>query len=176
MRNSKAAYGIIKHQFDMGSAYLLRMNRSWNNQYNFISGHMEPEDRNDYKNTIIREIEEELPPLKNKEQFVVRPISEKPFKDDAYSLSAQVETTYVFYIFQIFLLMPFNDISFLWEGEQSLNRWFTEKELKKGKGKKGEAITRFPVPQIIEFIPGGLDSLQDSFIPQDPSRKVNAIR
>ena len=163
MRVSKAAYGIIKHGFGNEDLYLLQINPAWNNQFNFISGHIEPEDENDFHKTMIRETEEELPPLKHKEHFLVRLISDDLFQAVAYSQSARVQTEYTFSVFLINFLVSQKKISFLWENEVSPNRWFTEDELRRGRGKRGERITRFPVPQIIDFIPGRLENLPDSF-------------
>ena len=163
MRKSIAAYGIIKHKFDGKEFYLLQLNTGWNNRYNFISGHMEPCDHNVFLKTMIRETEEELPPIRYSREFSVEPISDKPFKEASYSLSADTMTDYTFHLFHIRFLVPERTIAFLWEHHDSLNKWFTEDELCSGNGQNGEEITRFPVPQIMAFIPGGLKSLPDSF-------------
>jgi hypothetical protein len=176
MRISRGAYGIIKHRFKNADSYLLQINPGWENQFNFISGHIEPEDKNDYKNTMIREIEEELNPIKYKKQFDVKAISNKPFHEVAYSLSAGEKTRYTFSIFHVIFLVPIREISFLWENNSPVNCWFTEEELRQGIGKRGEKITRFPVPQIIDFIPGGLKNLADSFISTNSLEEEYAIR
>jgi len=163
MRKSIAAYGIIKHKFDGKEFYLLQLNTSWNNRYNFISGHMDPCDDNDFSKTMIRETEEELPPIQYSRDFEVAPVSDQPFKDTSYSLSAATMTDYTFYMFHIRFLVPATHVAFLWENNDTLNKWFTEDELRSGNGKSGERITHFPVPQIMKFIPGGLKSLPDSF-------------
>lgn len=107
-----------------------------------------------------------LPPLKHKKEFIAKSVSENPLKKTGFSLSAKEETGYIFHIFQIFFLVPFDSISFLWENDELINRWFSEIELRTGTGKLGEAITRFPVPEIIDFLSGGLGKLPDSF-PKD---------
>jgi hypothetical protein len=141
--NSRAAYGIIKHSFKKVDSYILQINPGWKNQYNFISGHIEPEDGNDYKKTMIREIEEELNPIKYKKEFEVKSISENPFLDEAYSLSAGEKTEYTFFIIQVLFLVPIQEISFLWKNDSSVNHWFTEEELRQGTGKRGEKIVSF---------------------------------
>ena len=163
MRSSEGAYGIIKHQFKTGPAYLLQKNLKWNSVYNFISGHMAPVDNQDFMNTMIREIEEELSPIKYNKQFDVNYITKRTFEDIAFSERTHEETSYVFYIFQIIFRTPYNELSFLWQDNRSLNRWFTEKELLDGKGLNKEKITTFPVLQIIRFLPNGLKGLPDSF-------------
>jgi hypothetical protein len=176
LRISKASYGIIKHKFEKEDLYLLRMNTGWGSLFNFISGHIETKDEGDYQKTMIREVEEELYPIKYQKHFFVRLICEEPFQEVSYSLNAKIDTKYTFYIFQIFFFVPIPEISFLWVNEESPNRWFTEVELKMGENRNNEQISSFPVPQIIKFIPGGLISLQDSFIKLEQSRRENAIR
>ena len=163
MRQSKASYAIIKHYFGGKEFYLLQLNKQWNNQYNFISGHIEGIDNDNYKNTIIREVEEELPPLMHQNDFTVRPIIDQPFQKQSFSLSAKQITCYTFYLFHVRFLKPCHDFVFLWEQDNSLNKWFTENELITGISKDGSRITRFPVPDLITFIPGGLAGLPDSF-------------
>ncbi len=163
MRQSQAAYAIIKHQFPDTVRYLLQLNIAWNNRFNFISGHMESVDGNNFKKTMIREIEEELTPIKYEKEFEVQPISDKQFRDTAHSLSVNEITDYTFYLFHISFLLPVHKLYFLWNKDNSINKWFTENELIEGKGKHGESITRFPVPQIIKSIPEGLTALPDSF-------------
>jgi len=164
MRTSNAAYAMIKHRFDQTDKYLLQINKGWNNQYNFISGHIEPEDDNNYQNTIIREVEEELPPIKYKKEFLVSSLIKKPLKTQAYSISAKKETKYTFYFFHITFLVNFDNLNFLWAPQNNDNQWFTEAELISGYGIKNEKITNFPVPQIIQFLPGGLKKIPESFI------------
>jgi len=163
MRISKAAYGIIKHRFYSEDLYLLQRNAAWGQRFNFISGHQEMEDHGDFATTMVREVQEELSPLKYEREFILRTISEKPFESTASSMSAKVETKYIFFVFQIFFLVTPLRIAMLWESHGSPNRWFSEEELRNGLGRDGEQITPFPVSQIIEFIPGGLTGLPDSF-------------
>lgn len=177
MRTSQAAYGIIKHRFVDTDKYLLRINRGWNNQFNFISGHIEPEDQNDFLKTVIRETEEELAPILFQKEFVVSTVSEKPFQRTAFSLSAQTMTRYTFYLFQILFIAPVEAVAFLWQAPNSPNRWFTKTEMLNGAAKSGERISRFPIPQMDAFIPGGLASLGDSFIEpvNEPRERVYEV-
>jgi len=162
-RVSNAAYGMIKHRFNGQDEYLLQLNPGWNHRFNFISGHIEPADQNDYQNTIIREVEEELFPIRYRKEFTIEPITAEPFRESARSLSAGVETDYTFFLFMIFFCAPPDRLSFLWQGAQSVNHWFTEDELRRGSGRNGERITRFPVPALIRFLPDGFKGLPDSF-------------
>lgn len=163
MRTSRAAYGIIKHRFDSGDLYLLQRNAGWGQRFNFVSGHLEKDDEGDFAVTMIREVEEELPPLKHEREFMLRALSKEPFEAIAFSLSAGVETIYTFRVFQILFLVTPLRISLLWEAQDSPNCWFSEQELRDGVGRRGEQITPFPVSHIIDFIPGGLAGLPDSF-------------
>jgi hypothetical protein len=174
MRRSIASYGIIKHSFGDTDKYLLQYNTGWK-AYNFISGHVEAEDQGDFEKTIIRELEEELPPIRYNKDFTVSPISDEPFQDRAYSLKARAETEYTFYLFFVKFLLPFDQLSFLWENRGGLNKWFSPNELKSGElkadglksGKETDidraVISPFPIPQIMDWIPGGLNSLPESF-------------
>lgn len=160
-RHSHASYAIIKARFSSADRYLMQFNKHWKT-FNFISGHYEEDlDQGDFKKTIIREIEEELPTLKHGVDFEVRSILDFPLEEVSFSERFRQWTAYKFMVYQMFFLKPLTTYQYLWQ-ESLTNRWFTLEEIEQGMSNDGEKIAYFPVKLIISEIPGGLESLSYS--------------
>lgn len=77
LRQSHLALVIIKLRLIGEDFFLFQWHRKWND-WSLVGGHVEPNEENDWNLTAVREVEEELYPLKVDEDFIVCPLSEDP--------------------------------------------------------------------------------------------------
>lgn len=97
-RVSRAAFGLIRRDAAGAPEYLLRFNTR-HDRFNFVGGHMEPEDGDSPAQTLIRELREELalPP----ESYSAAPILPGALHHTAFSPAHQAHTYYVHHFFAI---------------------------------------------------------------------------
>lgn len=108
MRVSEAALALITRVSAQGETeYLTQWNEKWQ-AYSLIGGHRE--ERESFRECCIREIEEELE-LKREVDFILAdsPIS-PPLHFTGFSRSAQLDTLFVFELFEVSLLRPIGRI------------------------------------------------------------------
>jgi len=152
-RISQASIAIIKVSIDGEDKYLLQWNKKWNN-YNFISGKVEEDlDGGSFERCVIREIEEELPPLRYVADFTVSEILPGFMEMISFSKRTLQTTLYRFKLYQLFFTKPLQEYETLWTKDRE-NRWFSKEELL-----RGDMVASFPIPDVISQIPQGLDSL-----------------
>lgn len=70
MRHSSIAFVFVSFNIEGERTMLLRANWKWKD-WSFVGGHVEPGEENDWRVTAVRETQEEMPPLRESEDFVV---------------------------------------------------------------------------------------------------------
>lgn len=70
MRRSSIAFVFISFNVEGERTILLRANWKWKD-WSFVGGHVEPGEEDDWHMTAVRETQEEMPPLRESEDFVV---------------------------------------------------------------------------------------------------------
>lgn len=151
-REITAIVALIKARVEGEDKYLLQFNKHWN-CYNLISGKEEEEDRGSLRNTALREVSEELF-LERERDFTVRELPIEAVEIVQFSERHRVYTKYKFKLYQVFFNRPFSEIN-SWLMMNRYNRWFTEQELRAGKGREGSDISD-TVRGLVKEIPRGL--------------------
>lgn len=153
MRRIPVAFAIIKGRSENRGCdvYLLELNKDWN-LYNLIGGKQESKDHGSYRETLLREIEEELGI--SRDRVLVTHLFEKPL-DDAYSLSGS-HGSLAQYPCMLFSVVILGDFS-----KRDKDRWFSEKELREMR--KSQEPRLLINPQYLDFLldrmEGGLSVL-----------------
>ena len=160
-REITAIIAFIKARLDGEDKYLLQYNKHWN-WYNLISGKEEAEDKGELKNTALREVSEELF-LEENEEFTVKELPIEEIELVQFSKRHKVYTRYKFKLYQVFFIKPFERI-ISWLKVNHNNKWFTEEEIRAGRGRDGSIISE-TARKVINQISGGLSSLPYSFEP-----------
>lgn len=70
MRRSSIAFVFVSFNVEGERTILLRANWKWKD-WSFVGGHVEPGEEDDWRITAVRETQEEMPPLRESEDFVV---------------------------------------------------------------------------------------------------------
>lgn len=70
MRHSSIAFVFVSFNVEGERTMLLRANWKWKD-WSFVGGHVEPGEEHDWHMTAVRETQEEMPPLRESEDFVV---------------------------------------------------------------------------------------------------------
>jgi len=156
------AFAVIKAYSEKRrqAVFLLELNKDWN-RYNLIGGKDEPHVDKGFRETLFREIEEELGVMKNKVQLTQ--LTEEPL--EAYSLSGHkgVLSKYPCMLY----LAHFTDPIQI----RAKDKWVTEEELLRLQTSEEPGLMINPI--YLEFlfnkIPGGLKGLDYSF--KDPVEK-----
>lgn len=121
MRNIELAHVVVKFQVAKDSYHLLHRHRKWDD-YNLVGGHVEPGEEALWARTAAREVEEELPPLHHRVDFILVPLLRSPLTwGPQRSRSAGGElTVYTAQFFRmvfrkspIDLLLGVNDVVFI---------------------------------------------------------------
>lgn len=76
LRQSHLSLVVVKLRLTGEDFFLFRWHRKWND-WSLVGGHVEPSEEGDWSLTAVREVEEELCPLREGEDFQVCPLSEK---------------------------------------------------------------------------------------------------
>lgn len=77
MRNVSLAHVLVKIRFTDGIYYLLHKNKKWGD-WNLVGGHVEPGEEGEWARTAYRETEEEMSPLRYREDFILVPLLAAP--------------------------------------------------------------------------------------------------
>lgn len=163
------AFAVIKARSQRRSCdvYLMQMNKDWQ-RYNFVGGKQEPIDRSDFQRTALREIEEELGI--DTDLVHVTPLFTTVMRTYGLTGHNGVLCCYDGMVYQAFFsgTIP----------EASINRWFTEEELRKSLGSGGEQFMMNPYYRdyLLDRLPGGLAGLPYSLAaPVEVSSRLRRI-
>jgi hypothetical protein len=77
MRHSKLALVLIRLNVNSTPHQVLMRHRKWND-WTLVGGHLEPEEKNDWARAAARECEEELAPLRFRDDFTLLPLLDEP--------------------------------------------------------------------------------------------------
>lgn len=158
-RVSRAAFGLIHRHAGSAREYLLRFNGR-HGRYNFVGGHIEPEDGDSPMQTLAREFQEELALFPG--SYSAAPILPGPLHHIAFSSAHRAHTLYVHHFFAIAGLAE-GPIAAL---PQPDCRWFSVEQLGK------------PLPEISSVPLNALGACFDlrSAHPPDPGTLAEAVR
>lgn len=134
MRQSVAAFALIRRQSEGHTLWLSQWNRNWN-RFNFVGGHQRPGES--FRQCAIREVEEELRIVEGQDYHV----SDKPLaylEYVAWSQAANDQTAYTVELFDVRLL---HDEVQRRIDSQRENRWLTETEILAQKSSDGLAVS-----------------------------------
>lgn len=134
MRQSLAAFALIRRENASGALWLAQWNGNWN-RFNFVGGHKRSHES--FRECVIREVAEEL-------EIVAGPdcvVSEHPLAHleyVAWSRSANEETAYSVELFDVRLV---NGEAAHRVDAQPANRWLTESEIAAQKSSDGLEVS-----------------------------------
>lgn len=155
LQSRPVAFAVIKARSAKRKqdVYLLELNKDWE-RYNLIGGKQEPEDRGDYHQTILREIEEELGVPRAMVQLTT--LTEKPLL--AFSLSGN-RGSLASYPCMLFLAKFINSPPL-----RAKDKWFSEEELRrlKDETEPGLLINWIYLDFLFNELPQGLSGLDYS--------------
>lgn len=101
MRQIELAHIVVKICNKQGTQYLFRKHEKWKD-WSLVGGHVDPGEEGDWARTAIREAEEELAPLKHRDDFIIVPLLPNPETwGPVDSKSAGVPTTYTAQFFAL---------------------------------------------------------------------------
>jgi 8-oxo-dGTP pyrophosphatase MutT (NUDIX family) len=163
------AFAVIKAKMDGKDVYLFELNKDWH-KFNLCGGKQEEVDAGDYKETILRELSEELGI--SKKEIRVTPLTKQEINSYGLVGNYGVLTKYPTMLYHAQFLRVFKLTPKL--------KWFTLEEFKVGRGKRGEEFMVPPRVRAFLFneLEGGLEKLPYSFPAplQTRSRLLNVVR
>jgi NUDIX domain len=102
MRHSDLALILIRLKINTESHFVLIRHRKWED-WTFVGGHLEADEKNDWARAAVRECNEELAPLRFGDDFTLLPLLDQPVRwGPVASKSANNEPT--IYTAQLFAL------------------------------------------------------------------------
>jgi 8-oxo-dGTP pyrophosphatase MutT (NUDIX family) len=126
LRQSVAAFALIRREENDQTLWLAQWNRHWN-CYNLVGGHKRPDET--FRECAIREVSEELQ-LREDEDYTVAETPTAHLDYEAWSESAGQTTAYTVEVFQVLLngSLAIDKIDTI-----PINRWVTLDEVQLGR-------------------------------------------
>ena len=151
MRQVSCSFVIPKLIVGAEPLILLRIDPKWFD-ISLVGGHVAPEDGGDWLRTAIREIEEELAPLRHGKNFELDVLTGDVRLAAEWSKVKEKLTSYTFRYFSMFFCGELDEV-FQLLAANALVTWVRERELIEGRLRKRLSA---PIRVLIEHLEGSL--------------------